>query len=88
MWNQNHSRLQQRRQKFDRGGTSTRKCVFYKINEKQACLCSLDTSIIALAQRVESTGTGGDRSINSFYSCQLLTISSLVKNEKKNKEKK
>jgi len=43
------------------------------------CYCSLDTSIITLAQRVESTGTRGDRSINSSCSRRLLTISSLFK---------
>ena len=62
--------------------------MFCKINEKQACKCSLDTSAIALAQRVESTGTGGDRSINSLCSRRLLTSSSLLKNEKKKKKKK
>jgi len=41
-----------------------------------------------LAQRVESTGTGGDRNINSSYSRWLLTSSSLLKNERKKKEKK
>jgi len=39
-----------------------------------------------LAQCVKSTGTGGDRSINSFYSRWLLTSSSLLKNEKKKKK--
>jgi len=41
-----------------------------------------------LAQRVESTGTGGDRSINSLCSRQLLKSSSLLKNEKKKEKKK
>ena len=48
----------------------------------------LDTSVIALAQWVESTGTGGDRSINSSYSRRKLTSSSLLKNEKKKKKRK
>ena len=41
-----------------------------------------------MAQRVESTRTGGDRSINSSYSRIVLTIPSLLKNGKKKKEKK
>jgi len=41
-----------------------------------------------LAQWVESTGTGGDRSINSSYSRRMLTSSSLLKNEKKIKKRK
>ena len=36
-WHQNHSLPRQRRQKFDRGGTSTQKCVLCKINEKLKC---------------------------------------------------
>jgi len=36
--------------------------------------------------RVESTGTRGDRSINSLCSRQLLTISSLLKKKKRNPE--
>ena len=52
------------------------------------CFGFLDTFIIVLAQRVESTGTGGDRSINSSYSRWLLTSSSLLKNEKKKKKRK
>ena len=41
-----------------------------------------------MAQRVESTGRGGDRSINRFYSRLLLTSSSLLKElEKENKRK-
>ena len=63
----------------DRDGISTWKCVFCKI--------SLDTSVIALAQWVESTGTGSDRSINSFYSRQLLIVLLCLKNEKENKRK-
>jgi len=51
------------------------------------CYCSLDTSVITLAQRVESTGMGGDKSINSPYSQRLLTISSIVKEWEKGKDK-
>ena len=39
-----------------------------------------------MAQRVEFTATGGDRSINSSYSPRLLTSSSLLKNGKKKKK--
>ena len=42
--------------------------------------------VIALAQRVESTGTGGDKNINSPYSHRMLTSSSLLKNEKKERK--
>ena len=37
--------------------------------------------------RVEFTGMGGDRSINGSYSHRFLTISSLLKNEKKKKKR-
>ena len=37
---------------------------------------------------LESTGMGGDRSINSLYSRRLLTSSSLFKELEKRKEKK
>ena len=41
-----------------------------------------------MAQRVESTGKGGDRSINSLYSRRYVNISSLLKElEKENKRK-
>ena len=42
----------------------------------------------SLAQRVESTRTRGDRSINSSYSRVMLTIPSLLKEWKNDKEKK
>ena len=44
-------------------------------------------NVPSILQSVESTGTGGDRSINS-YTRWLLTSSSLLKNEKKKMKKK
>ena len=64
------------------------KCEFYEINTKLCvCLCPLDTFVIALAQRVEFIGTGGDRSINSSFTC-YVNNSFLVKEWEKEEEKK
>ena len=41
-----------------------------------------------MAQRVESTGTGGDRSINSLYSRRYVNNSSLLKELEKESERK
>ena len=57
----------------DRGGTSTLKCVFYEIIENMYMLMFPRYFRYSIGLRVESTGTGGDRSIKSSYSRRLLT---------------
>ena len=40
-----------------------------------------------MVQRVESTGKGGDRSIDGFYSRLMLTVFFVKESEKENKRK-
>jgi len=67
--------------------TSTWKCVFYEINIKVCVLIFPRYFRYSIAQWVESTGTGGDRSITDPYSHRMLTSSSLFK-VRKEKDKK
>ena len=62
-------------------------CILWNQYKSKRANVPSDTSVIALAQRVESTGTGGDRSVNSLYSRRYVNSSSLLK-EWKRKEKK
>ena len=43
--------------------------------------------IYSIGSTGQSTGTGGDRSINSFCSRVMLTVLLCLKNEKENKRK-
>ena len=59
---------------------------FCKFSEELA-QCSLDNSVITLAQQVESTGTRGDRSINSFYSRRYVNNFFFIKEWGKKKKR-